>query len=127
MADGLTITPTTQKPSKFEVAENEDSVVVAAQQGNVAVSDGQQTSTTQEGQETEHKRKKQGGAAPAAAGSHAISGKTLAILGAEGAVGVAAIAIEATEPGKKCVSASGNKKCKCKKDKNGKEECREDD
>lgn len=37
MAEGLTIAPTTQKQSKFEVAENEDSVVVAARQGNVTV------------------------------------------------------------------------------------------
>jgi hypothetical protein len=127
MADGLTITPTTQKHSKFEVAENQDSVMVAARQGNVAVSDGQQTSTTEEGQETEHKRKKEGGAVTAASGHHAISKWTLAILGVGVAVGGAAIAIEATEPGTKCISSSGAKKCKCKKDKNGKEDCREDD
>jgi hypothetical protein len=27
---------------------------------------------------------------------------------------------------KKCVSSANNKKCKCKKDKNGKEDCEED-
>jgi ribosome-associated protein YbcJ (S4-like RNA binding protein) len=41
--DGLTVTPAAQKFSKFEVAEDDDTVVIAARQGNVAVSDGQQT------------------------------------------------------------------------------------
>jgi len=56
------------------VADTEDSVLIAARQGNVAVSDGQQTSTTEEGQETTHKKKKkEGGAVPAASGTHGIS------------------------------------------------------
>jgi len=108
MAYGLTITPTAQTLSKFEVAEDEDSVVVAAREGSVAVSDGQQTSTTQEGQQTSHKKK--GGAAPGASGGHAISGKTLAILGAASAATVAAILIFDKDE-KKCVSPSGGKKC----------------
>jgi hypothetical protein len=57
-AAGLTITPASQKQSKFEVAENDDSVAVAAHQGNLTVSDGQQTSTVPEGQETTRKKKK---------------------------------------------------------------------
>jgi len=108
MAYGLTITPTAQTLSKFEVAEDEDSVVVAAREGSVAVSDGQQTSTTQERQQTSHKKK--GGAAPGASGGHAISGKTLAILGAASAATVAAILIFDKDE-KKCVSPSGGKKC----------------
>src|ERR1700722_4002363 len=36
-AEGLTITPEAKTQSKFEDSDNEDSVVVAAQQGNVAV------------------------------------------------------------------------------------------
>jgi hypothetical protein len=56
--DDLTITPVAQRFSKFEVAEDEDTVVIAARQGSVAVSDGQQTSTVPEGQETRRKRKK---------------------------------------------------------------------
>ena len=57
MADGLTITPVSKKLSKFEVAEDQDSVVIAARQGNVSVSDGQQTSTVPEGQQTTKKKK----------------------------------------------------------------------
>ena len=59
--DGLTITPAAQKFSKFEVAEDDDTVLIAAREGNVAVSDGQQTSTVPEGQETKRKKKKKGG------------------------------------------------------------------
>ena len=123
--DGLTKTPAAKKQSKFEVADNEDSVVVAARQGNVAVSDGQQTSTTQEGQETTHQKKKKGLAVPAASGGHAISGKTLAIVGGASGATVAAVLIVESNTKKKCVSSSGDKKCKCTKDKNGTEVCEE--
>jgi hypothetical protein len=121
---GLTFTPSEHRQSKFEVVESEDSVIVAARQGNVTVTDGQQTSTVPEGQESTHKkkRKKAGAAIPAGGG---ISGTTLAILaGASGAT-VAGILIAASNNKKKCVSASNNKKCKCKKDKNGNEVCEE--
>jgi hypothetical protein len=127
MADGLTVTPAPKTLSKFEVAETEDSVVVAAQQGNVAVSDGQQTSTTQEGQETTHKKKKEGGAAPAASGTHEISGKTVALAAAlVGATAAGIVVIQTASNKKKCISSNNDKKCKCKKDKNGKEDCEED-
>jgi ribosome-associated protein YbcJ (S4-like RNA binding protein) len=112
--DGLTITPADQKFSKFEVAEDDDTVIIAARQGNVAVSDGQQTSTVPEGQETKRKKKKKRGGAMAAGGGHAISGKTLAIVG--GAAGGTVAGILIAEKGKqKCLSASGNKKCVCHK------------
>jgi ribosome-associated protein YbcJ (S4-like RNA binding protein) len=112
--DGLTITPAAQKFSKFEVAEDDDTVVIAARQGNVAVSDGQQTSTVAEGQETKRKKKKKGGGAIPAGSGHAISGKTLAIIG--GAAGGTVAGILIAEKGKqKCLSASGNKKCVCHK------------
>jgi ribosome-associated protein YbcJ (S4-like RNA binding protein) len=112
--DGLTITPAAQKFSKFEVAEDDDTVVIAARQGNVAVSDGQQTSTVPEGQETKRKKKKKGGGAIPAGSGHAISGKTLAIIG--GAAGGTVAGILIAEKGKqKCLSASGNKKCVCHK------------
>jgi ribosome-associated protein YbcJ (S4-like RNA binding protein) len=112
--DGLTITPAAQKFSKFEVAEDDDNVVIAARQGNVAVSDGQQSSTVPEGQETKRKKKKKdGGAIPAASG-HGISGKTLAIIG--GAAGGTIAGLLIAEKGKQqCLSSSGNKKCVCKK------------
>ena len=112
--DGLTITPAAQKFSKFEIAEDDDTVVIAARQGNVAVSDGQQTSTVPEGQETKRKKKKKGGGAIPAGSGHAISGKTLAIIG--GAAGGTVAGILIAEKGKqKCLSASGNKKCVCHK------------
>src|ERR1700745_2954473 len=66
-ADDITITPASQRQSKFEVSENDDSVTVAAQQGNVTVSDGQQSSTVQEGQQTtreKNNKKKAAGAVP---------------------------------------------------------------
>jgi hypothetical protein len=58
--EDLIITPAGQKLSKYEIAEDEDTVVIAARQGNVAVSEGQQTSTVPEGQETTRKRKRRG-------------------------------------------------------------------
>jgi hypothetical protein len=124
-AAGLTITPASQKQSKFEVAENDDSVAVAAHQGNLTVSDEQQTSTVPEGQETTRKKKKKGGAAPAAGGTHSISGKTLAVVGGASAATVAGILVAESNKKKKCVSSANDKKCKCKKDKNGNEDCEE--
>jgi len=125
--DDLMITPAGQNVSKFEIAEDEDTVVIAALQGNVAVSDGQQTSTVQEGQETRRKKKKKGGGAvPAGSGGHVISGKTLAIVG--GAAGGTLAGILIAEKGKqKCLSASGNKKCVCHKKTNNTEVCEIED
>jgi len=123
---GLTFTPAEHRQSKFEVVEYEDSVIVAARQGNVMVTDGQQTSTVPEGQESTHKKRTGGAAAPAAEGTHSISGKTLAILGGASGATVAGILIAASNKKKKCVSASNNKKCKCKKYKKGNEDCEED-
>lgn len=127
--DGMTVTPAAKKESRFEVADDEDSVTVAARQGNVAVNDGQQTSTTQEGQETTHKKKKkEGGATPAASGGHAISGKAVALTaGALGAFTAGLVVMESNNEKKKCISPSNDKKCKCKKDKNGNDDCRIDD
>jgi hypothetical protein len=110
MAFGLTITPTAQTLSKFEVAEDEDSVVIAARQGNVTITDGQETSTVPEGQETTRKKKREG-AAPPASGTHVISGKTVAILGGASGAIIAAILLF-NEGEKKCVSPSGSKECK---------------
>jgi len=98
--------------------------VIAARQGNVAVSDGQQTSTVPEGQETTRKRKKkEGGATPAGSGGgHGLSGKTLGIIG--GAAGATVAGLLIAEKGKqKCLSASGNKKCVCHKKTNGVDVC----
>jgi hypothetical protein len=113
MVDDLIITPAGPKLSKFEIAEDEDTVVIAARQGNVAVSDGQQTSTVPEGQETKRKRKKKGGGAiPGGGGGLPL--KTIGIIG--GAAGGTVAGILIAEKGKQqCLSSSGNKKCVCKK------------
>ena len=120
--EDLIITPAGQKLSKYEIAEDEDTVVIAARQGNVAVSDGQQTSTVPEGQQTTRKRKrKEGGATPAGSG-HGISGTTLGIIG--GAAGATVAGILIAEKGKQqCLSASGNKKCVCHKKTNNVDVC----
>jgi hypothetical protein len=120
-ADGLTITPAAKKQSKFEVADNEDSVTVAAQQGNVAVSDGQQTSTVQEGQETTQKKKK-GAASPATGGSFPV--KTVAIVGGTAAaIAVTGIVIANSGGSTKCVSPSTDKKC-CTQNQQGNNNCK---
>ena len=127
-ADALTVAPTMggKKQAKFEVTENEDSVIVAALQGNVTVSDGQETSTTQEGQETTHKKKRNGGgAAPAA--TRWISVRNVAIV-AGAAIGTA-ILLDELDDFKRCISppgTPGTKKCKCKIDTNGKQTCKEE-
>jgi hypothetical protein len=122
--DGLTITPAGKKQSRFEVADTEDSVLIAARQGNVAVSDGQQTSTTEEGQETTHKKKKkEGGAVPAASGTHGISGKTLWLTaGALGATAAGLAIVQSDNGSKKCVSPSGGKNC-CTQNQQGNNNC----
>ena len=124
--EDLIITPAGQKLSKYEIAEDEDTVVIAARQGNVAVSDGQQTSTVPEGQQTTRKRKrKKGGATPAGSG-HGISGTTLGIIG--GAAGATVAGILIAEKGKQqCLSASGNKKCVCHKKTNNVDVCEIED
>jgi hypothetical protein len=124
-ADDLTITPAAQKQSKFEVSENDDSVTVAAQQGNVTVSDGQQSSTVQEGQQTTHEKKnkkKAGGAVPGGGGG-VLSGKTLAIIGGASGAALAGILITTSGSTKKCVSPSGGKDCKCNDNQQGNNNC----
>jgi hypothetical protein len=123
-ADDLTIAPASQKQSKFEVSENDDSVTVAAQQGNVTVSDGQQSSTVQEGQQTtreKKKKKKAGGAVPG--GSGGLSGKTIAIIGGASGGALAGILIATSGSSKKCVSPSGDKKCNCQDNQPGNNNC----
>jgi hypothetical protein len=122
---GLLFTPAERRQTKYEVVEYENSVIVAARQGDVIVSDGLQTSMVPEGQESSHKKKK-GGATPAAESSHSISGKTLALVSAASGATVAGILVAQSNKKKKCVSASNNKKCKCTKDKHGNEDCEED-
>jgi hypothetical protein len=121
-AYGLTFAPSAHSHSKFEVVEYEDSVIVAARQGNVIVADGQQTSTVREGQELTHKKKT--GGAPQPRAVIRFPGRLWPSSGASGAT-VASILIAESNK-KKCVSSSNNKKCTCKKDKKGNEDCEDD-
>jgi hypothetical protein len=124
-ADDITITPASQRQSKFEVSENDDSVTVAAQQGNVTVSDGQQSSTVQEGQQTtreKNNKKKAAGAVPGGSGG-IFSGKTLAIIGGASGAALAGILITQSGSSKKCVSPSGDKNCKCNDNQPGNNSC----
>jgi hypothetical protein len=119
-AYGWTVSPGSQKQSKFEVAENEDSVIFAAQQGSVTVSDGKETSTVQEGQHTT-KKKKRGGAA-AAGTSSGPPVKTIAILTGAAGAAAAGIVLATSGSGSKCVSPSGSKKC-CTQQQNNNNNC----
>ena len=77
--------------------------------------------------ETTHNKKKKGRAVPAASGGHSVSGKDLALVGGIlGATAAGIVVIQTDSNKKKCISSSNDKKCKCKKDKNGKEDCEED-
>jgi len=119
-AYGLTISPGTQTQSKFEVAENGDSVFVAAQQGSVTLSDGKESSTVPEGQQT---TKKKGAGAVSGATGGTFPAKTVAIVaGVEGAGALAGILI-ANSGGKKCISPTGDKKKCCTKGQQGNEKC----
>jgi hypothetical protein len=116
-ADVVTIAPAANKQAKFEVAENEDTVVIAARKGDLTVTDDQGTSTVTEGQQTTktRRRKREAGAAPAASGAP-ISSKTAAILaGAAGAAAVGGVLATTGSP-KKCISPGkqnqqGNNNC----------------
>jgi len=99
-ADELTVRPTAQKDAKYEIAENDSTVVIAARKGDLTVTEGDQTSTVQEGEQSTRSRRKRGGAVPAASGAP-ISGKTAGIIaGAAGAAAVGAV-----------LATTGNKHC----------------
>jgi hypothetical protein len=111
-ADDLTIEPATKKQSKFEIAENENSVTVAARQGDLNLSDDRDSSTVQEGQQSTRKKKKKkaDGALPAAKGPLLLPGKDIAVLA--GAAGIAIVAILIVDQDlKHCVSPTGDRNC----------------
>ena len=109
-ADDLIVTPVSLNLSKFEVAETDEVIVVAARQGDVILIDGMEMSTVREGQQSTRQRKH--GAAKAG-GGHIFSGKTLAIIAGAGVAAAAAgvLIMTSTNP-KRCVSPSGEKQCK---------------
>jgi len=108
--DDLTITPSAPGQAKFEIAEDEDSVTIAALQGNLTVSDGQESWTVQEGQQTTRKKKKKKGGAVVAATGPALSRADLIFL--LGVTGITTSAIVIAGQGStNCVSPSGDKNC----------------
>ena len=111
-ADDLTITPAPPGYSKFEIAENEDSVTIAALEGNVTVSDGQESTTVQEGQQITRKKKKRrdAGAVVAATGPALPREDLLFLLGVIGGITTAGILI-GDQGSTNCVSPSGAKNC----------------
>jgi ribosome-associated protein YbcJ (S4-like RNA binding protein) len=110
-ADDLVITPVSRRLSKFEVAESEEFMVIAARQGDVLLVDGMEVMRVPEGQQRTRRRKKAGVAT--ASGGHVISSKTLAIIaGASVATAVAVILITQATSHQPCVSPSGEKQCK---------------
>jgi co-chaperonin GroES (HSP10) len=117
-ADEVTVAPSKDK-AKFEVAENQDTVVIAARKGDLTVTDGEGTSTLREGQQTTKNRRKRAGAAPAASGAP-ISNKTAAILA--GVAGAGAIGAVLATTGKKCMSP-GTSNCKCTQNQQGNNNC----
>ncbi|HXW91923.1 MAG TPA: hypothetical protein VEK33_15355 [Terriglobales bacterium] len=110
--DDLTIAPASQGQAKFEVAENEESVTIAAWQGSLTVSDGQGSSTVQEGQQIrrKRKRKKEGGGAEVAATGPVLSRQALAFLLGAAGVTIGALLIGG-QGSTNCVSPSGAKNC----------------
>jgi hypothetical protein len=108
--DDLVITPVSRRLSKFEVAENEELVVIAARQGDVLLVDGMEMMRVPEGQQRTRRRKKAG--APTAGSGHVLSGKTLAIIAGAGvATAVAVVLLTQGTTHQPCVSPSGEKQC----------------
>jgi hypothetical protein len=126
----LTIAPAPEKASRFDVSEDNGRVLIAARKGNLTINGGKGTSSLQEGQQTtvdnsqdqnqpnnqKNRKRKTGGAVPAAAGGASVSGKTIetGALIAAGATGTAAavLAIVTTGTPNNCsvspVSPAGN-------------------
>jgi hypothetical protein len=119
-ADQVTVAPATDKQSKFEVAENEDTVTIAARTGDLTVTDDQGTSTVPEGQQTTKHRKKSGAAAPSSGGI--MSGKTAAILAGAGGAATLAAVLATGSGSKKCMSP-GTSNCKCTQNQQGNNNC----
>lgn len=90
----ITVTPATKDRTEFRVTEENGTVQIVAQRGDVQVNDGSQTSTVSQGQQTTRstqsaeikKRRRRGGAAvPAASGS--ILNSTVAVYTGAAVVG----------------------------------------
>ena len=115
-AYGLTFAPSAHSQSKFEVVEYEDSVIVAARQGNVIVADGADLDGSGRpginSQEEDRRR------SPRSRGQSFAFREDLAIIGGASGATVASILIAESDRKKKCVSSSNNKKCKCREKRN---------
>jgi hypothetical protein len=133
-AGDLNIAPASEKASKFEVAESDGEVLIAAREGGVIINDGTGTTVLQEGQQTTRddvsqsdqasndqnanqntrKRRRRRGGAVAAGSGAPISGKTAAY--AAGAAG-GAIALAA-------ILTTGSPKCSISPSKPGEAACK---
>jgi len=111
-SDVFTITPAAPGQSKFEIAENDDYVTIAALEGNVTVSGGKESTTVQEGQQITlpKKKKKKEGAAAAATGPVLSHGQLAWLLLGAGGAGILGILI-GTQGSSNCASPSGAKNC----------------
>lgn len=94
----ITVTPATKDRTEFRVTEEDGTVQIVAQRGDVNVSDGSQTATVPQGQQTTRstqsaenkKRRRRGGAAVPAAGGSILNSSTAVYVGAGAVAGVAA-------------------------------------
>lgn len=93
-AEDLTVTPAAKSWTQFEVTDTDGKVQIVARKGNVSISDGASTTTLAEGQQTvrdmtERRKRREGGAVPAAGGGVLDSPIVIGVGGAAvGALGV---------------------------------------
>lgn len=73
-AEGVTVTPVSDKWTEFDVSNADGKVLIMARKGDLSISDGSDTTTLPQGQQTTRddsatrKKRRSGGAAPAAGG-----------------------------------------------------------
>jgi len=72
-AEDLTVTPASNSWTQFEVSDADGKVQIVARKGNVSINDGSSTTVLAEGQQTvrdltERRKRREGGAVPAAGG-----------------------------------------------------------
>lgn len=88
-AENVTITPTSDAWTEFEVTDTDETIQIAARKGDLTIDDGSQISTLPEGQQAtiEKKKKRRKGAAAIPAGGGALLTSPLAMWIGAGAVG----------------------------------------
>jgi len=94
----ITVTPASKDHTEFRVTEQDGTVLIVAQHGDLNVNDGSQTSTVSQGQQTTRstqsaetkKRRRRGGAAMPAGGGSILNSTTAVYVGAGAVAGVTA-------------------------------------